>query len=174
MLKSLVDALITQSMRELNMDLDFIIDGAPVAAADGGTFERYDPVTGAIATKAAAASLADVDKVVASATRAFTSWSETGPNARRALHDSPHFLPTQILRRFAPVLYQIRGFHGWVRVMGMEAAELRDCGRLKGIRAFIDGLYAHDLHAKRVASLAAATLGVMTGASLAVAMIGQA
>ena len=58
--------------------------------------------------------------------------------------------------------------------MGMEAAELRDCGRLKDIRAFIDSLYGHALHAKRVDSLAAATLGVMTGASLAVAMIGQA
>jgi hypothetical protein len=58
--------------------------------------------------------------------------------------------------------------------MGMEAADLRDGGRLKDIRAFIDGLYAYDLHAKRVDSLAAATLGVMTGASLAVAMIGQA
>jgi hypothetical protein len=45
---------------------------------------------------------------------------------------------------------------------------------LKDIRAFIDELYAHDLHAKRVDSLSAATLGVMTGASLAVAMIGQA
>ena len=58
--------------------------------------------------------------------------------------------------------------------MRMEAAELRDCGRLKDIRAFIDDLYGHDLHAKRVDSLAAATLGVMTGASLAVAMIGHA
>src|SRR6202451_4214145 len=58
--------------------------------------------------------------------------------------------------------------------MGMEAAELRDCGRLKDIRAFIDSLYGQALHAKRVDSLAAATLGVMTGASLAVAMIGQA
>src|SRR5271163_4881712 len=58
--------------------------------------------------------------------------------------------------------------------MGMEAADLRDCGRLKDIRAFIDSLYGQALHAKRVDSLAAATLGVMTGASLAVAMIGQA
>jgi hypothetical protein len=58
--------------------------------------------------------------------------------------------------------------------MEMEAAGLRDSGRLKDIRAFIDGLYGHDLHAKRVDSLAAATFGVMTGASLAVAMIGQA
>jgi hypothetical protein len=38
----------------------------------------------------------------------------------------------------------------------------------------LTGLYGHDLQAKRVDSLAAATLGVMTGASLAVAMIGQA
>jgi hypothetical protein len=53
-------------------------------------------------------------------------------------------------------------------------SEPRDGGRLNYVRAFIDDLYAHDLHAKRVESLAAATLGVMTGASLAVAMIGQA
>ena len=58
--------------------------------------------------------------------------------------------------------------------MDIEASELRDGGRLKDIRAFIDRLFDHDLHAKRVDSLAAATLGVMTGASLAVAMIGQA
>ena len=58
--------------------------------------------------------------------------------------------------------------------MDIGSSELRDGGRLKDIRAFIDSLYAHDLHAKRVDSLAAATLGVMTGASLAVAMIGQA
>src|SRR5271168_3145741 len=58
--------------------------------------------------------------------------------------------------------------------MDIESSELRDGGRLMDIHAFIDSLYGHDLHAKRVASLAAATLGVMTGASLAVAMIGQA
>ena len=58
--------------------------------------------------------------------------------------------------------------------MRMEEAERRDGGRLKDIRAFIDSLYGHDPHTKRVDSLAAATLGVMTGTSLAVAMIGQA
>ena len=46
--------------------------------------------------------------------------------------------------------------------------------RLGEVRGFIGGLYGPDLHAKRVAALAGATLGVMTGASLAVAMIGQA
>jgi hypothetical protein len=47
-------------------------------------------------------------------------------------------------------------------------------GRLGEVRGFIGGLYGSDLHAKRVDALAGATLGVMTGASLAVAMIGQA
>lgn len=46
--------------------------------------------------------------------------------------------------------------------------------RHSDIRGFIGELYGHDLHAKRVEALAGATLGVMTGASLAVATIGQA
>lgn len=46
--------------------------------------------------------------------------------------------------------------------------------RLGELRGFIGGLYGPDLHAKRFDALAGATLGVMTGASLAVAMIGQA
>ena len=55
----------------------------------------------------------------------------------------------------------------------MVKAERLD-GRLGEVRAFIVGVYGHDLHAKRVDALAGATLGVMTGASLAVALIGQA
>jgi len=46
--------------------------------------------------------------------------------------------------------------------------------RLDDIRGFIATLYAGQLHAKRIDSLAGATLGIMTGASLAVAVIGQA
>jgi hypothetical protein len=56
----------------------------------------------------------------------------------------------------------------------VEKAERWLGGKLKDIRAFIDDLYEHDVHAKRVDALAGATLGVMTSASLAVAMIGQA
>jgi hypothetical protein len=47
-------------------------------------------------------------------------------------------------------------------------------GGFGDIRSFIGELYGPDLHAKRVDSLAGATLGVMTAASLAVAMIGHA
>ena len=46
--------------------------------------------------------------------------------------------------------------------------------RLGDVRGLIGELYGPDLHAKRVDALAGATPGVMAGASLAVAMIGQA
>lgn len=46
--------------------------------------------------------------------------------------------------------------------------------KLRDIQRFIEGLFEGDLHAKRVYSLANATLGVMTSASLAVSVIGQA
>ena len=43
----------------------------------------------------------------------------------------------------------------------------------EGVHHFLKTLFADDLHAKRVLSLAGATLGVIESASLAVAMIGQ-
>jgi hypothetical protein len=43
----------------------------------------------------------------------------------------------------------------------------------EGVHRFLRTLFAEDLHAKRVLSLAGATLGVIESASLAVAMIGQ-
>jgi DDE family transposase len=43
----------------------------------------------------------------------------------------------------------------------------------EGVHRFLKTLFAGDLHAKRVLSLAGATLGVIESASLAVAMIGQ-
>lgn len=55
----------------------------------------------------------------------------------------------------------------------MGVAEARAGRKLKDIHSFIDALYDGDLHAKRVESLAAATLGVMSSASLAVSLIGQ-
>ena len=50
----------------------------------------------------------------------------------------------------------------------------RKVERFDDVRSFIGELYGDDLHAKRSDSLAGATLGTMTSASLAVALIGQA
>ena len=55
----------------------------------------------------------------------------------------------------------------------MLEADRRRAG-LADVRAFVEGVYGDDLHAKRIASLAGATLGVMWAASLAVAMVGRA
>ena len=43
----------------------------------------------------------------------------------------------------------------------------------EGVHQFLQALFADDLHAKRILSLAGATLGAIESASLAVAMIGQ-
>src|SRR5690349_5877892 len=45
--------------------------------------------------------------------------------------------------------------------------------QFQDVRGFLDSVLSEDIHAKRVDSLANAALGVMTGASLAVAMIGK-
>jgi hypothetical protein len=45
--------------------------------------------------------------------------------------------------------------------------------RLEFVHKYLDGVFADDLHAKRVMSLANGALGVMTSASLAVSVIGQ-
>jgi len=52
-------------------------------------------------------------------------------------------------------------------------ARVRGYSAMAGVQP-LRQLYEHDLHAKRVDALAGATLGVMTSASLAVAVIGQA
>jgi len=50
----------------------------------------------------------------------------------------------------------------------------REVGRFEDVRAFIGELYGSEVPAKRIALLARATLGTMTAALLAVALIGQA
>src|SRR6204780_1091137 len=67
------------------MNISFLVDGAAMEAEGVATYERKDPMTGKVATRAAAATLADVDKVVAAASGAFETWSQTGPGLRRTL-----------------------------------------------------------------------------------------
>src|SRR5271154_6382387 len=56
----------------------------------------------------------------------------------------------------------------------MMAVSDRRRGQFADARSFVGGGFGADLHAKRIDSLAGATLGVMQSASLAVAIIGQA
>lgn len=67
------------------MDISLLIDGAARPASNGMRYERHDPVTGKVATRAASATLDDVAAAVAAASAAFPAWSKTGPTERRAL-----------------------------------------------------------------------------------------
>ena len=67
------------------MDIRLLIDGADVMPVSGAMFERRDPFTGKVATRAPAATVADVDAAVNAAAAAFPAWAETGPNHRRTL-----------------------------------------------------------------------------------------
>lgn len=67
------------------MNYDLMINNADVAALGGATFDRHNPMTGKIATTAAAGKGADVDVAVAAAEAAFPAWSQTGPNTRRTI-----------------------------------------------------------------------------------------
>jgi hypothetical protein len=44
---------------------------------------------------------------------------------------------------------------------------------LDGVRRFLESLFGNDVHTMRILSMANATLGVLTSASLAVHAIGQ-
>jgi vanillin dehydrogenase len=67
------------------MDAQLLIGNRELAAANGTVFQRLDPITGAVVTRAAAAAAADADAAVAAASAAFSAWSQLGPNARRSL-----------------------------------------------------------------------------------------
>jgi vanillin dehydrogenase len=64
-------------------DVALMIQGKDLAASDGATFERLNPMTGKVAARAAAATLADAANAVSSAAAAFPAWSALGPSERR-------------------------------------------------------------------------------------------
>ncbi|PBC12421.1 aldehyde dehydrogenase [Mesorhizobium sp. WSM3859] len=67
------------------MDIGLLIDGDERAATGKASYERLDPFTGKLATRAAAASIADANAAADAAAVAFDAWSKIGPGERRTL-----------------------------------------------------------------------------------------
>ena len=65
-------------------DVALLVSDRDLPAADGAVFERLNPITGDVATRAAAASVADAQAAAAAAAAAFPAWSALGPSERRA------------------------------------------------------------------------------------------
>ena len=66
-------------------EITLLLEDRDTPASNGATFDRLNPVTGDIASRAAAAQIADAKRAADSAASAFPAWSATGPNARRAI-----------------------------------------------------------------------------------------
>jgi acyl-CoA reductase-like NAD-dependent aldehyde dehydrogenase len=64
-------------------EVQLLIGDRDVSAKNSATFNRQNPVSGEVATRAAAASAEDAKAAADAAARAFPKWSATGPNERR-------------------------------------------------------------------------------------------
>ncbi len=65
-------------------DVKLLIAGQQVAATGGASFERRNPVSNQVVTRAAAATPADARAAADAAAAAFPTWSALGPSARRS------------------------------------------------------------------------------------------
>lgn len=65
--------------------VELLIGGQSRPASTEARFERRNPVSGEVVTRAAAASLQDADDAVAAAAAAFPAWAALAPGKRRAL-----------------------------------------------------------------------------------------
>ena len=64
--------------------VQLLIGDRDVSAKNSATFNRQNPLSGEVATRAAAASPEDAKAAADAAAQAFPKWSATGPNERRA------------------------------------------------------------------------------------------
>ena len=65
--------------------ISLLLENQDVQAVDGVTFDRLNPITGDVATRASAAQIADAKRAADAAAAAFPAWSSTGPSLRRMI-----------------------------------------------------------------------------------------
>lgn len=107
-----------------------IVGGETRRAA--ATFERYNPVTGEVATIAAAASVDDAIAAVGAAHAAFPAWSALGPTARRsALMKAADALDARAPDFVDAMMGEIGATEGWARFnLMLSSAMVREAAAL--------------------------------------------
>ncbi|TGQ91058.1 aldehyde dehydrogenase [Mesorhizobium sp. M8A.F.Ca.ET.208.01.1.1] len=107
------------------MDIGLLIDGDEKAATGKASYERMDPFTGKLATRAAAASVADANAAVDAAAAAFPAWSKTGPGERRALLSKAADVMGSKVAEFTRLMMEETGATGpWAGFNVMLAANM--------------------------------------------------
>ena len=107
-----------------------VIGGESRAAMS--TFDRANPVTGDIATRAAAATVDDAIAAVEAAKTAFPAWSALGPNARRAaLMKAADALDARAGDFVDAMMEEIGATEGWARFnIALSSAMVREAASL--------------------------------------------
>lgn len=106
-------------------NVELLIGGRSVAARGGATFDRFDPFTGEIATRAAAATVDDADDAVAAAQAAFPAWSALSATERRAqLNKAADELAALTPEFIATGIAETGGTAGWFGFNAMLAASM--------------------------------------------------
>jgi len=107
------------------MDIGLLIDGDERSASGAASYERLDPFTGRLATRAAAASIADANAAVEAAAAAFPAWSKTGPGERRALLSKAADVMASKVGEFTKLMMEETGATGpWAGFNVMLAANM--------------------------------------------------
>src|SRR5277367_2338925 len=114
------------------MDSSLLIDNKDVAASNGATFERRNPLTSEVATRAAAATVEDAIAAVESAAKAFPAWVKTGPNERRTLLLKAADVLESRTPEFTELMKEETGATaGWVKFnVGLAAGIMREAAGL--------------------------------------------
>ena len=107
-----------------------VIGGESLAAMS--TFDRANPVTGDIATRAAAATVDDAIAAVEAAKAAFPAWSALGPNARRAaLMKAADAIDAKAGDFVDAMMEEIGATEGWARFnIALSSAMVREAASL--------------------------------------------
>lgn len=108
--------------------LGLLIGGQDRPASDARSFDRMNPITGDLATRAAAASLADAGKAAAAAADAFAGWAGTAPGQRRKLLlHAADALEARTADFITAMAAEIGATEGWARFnVGLAAEMLRE------------------------------------------------
>jgi acyl-CoA reductase-like NAD-dependent aldehyde dehydrogenase len=102
------------------------------AAAGNAVFERRNPLTGEVASRAPAASVADAQAATCAAAAAFSLWSSTGPGERRAALSKAAALLEHRVGDFITAMAEETGAtEGWARFnVHLAANMLREAAAL--------------------------------------------
>jgi len=107
-----------------------LIGGTPKLS--GATFDRFDPVTGALASQAAAAAVPDAIAAADAAAAALPGWSARGPNERRALlYKAAAALEAKAAELVDAMMGEIGATEGWARFnLALSASMIREAASL--------------------------------------------